>query len=584
MEVIRALLYLRLTSLRNLVAGRLRRLRQPKYAAGGVAAALYFWFFFFRRRGPGNAGMVFATLFGAGRAEWIAAGLLTLFALLVWATTSDQPGLAFTEAEVAFLFPAPLARRQLIHYKLANAVLMALFGSVFFTLLSGAVQAGPAVVLRTLLTWWVFNLNLSLHQMAAALTMARLSAAGLRARRRRIIVYTSAAGFAIVLMVVAVQFGSTAVAWLLWPARVVVRPFQAETLADFYLAILPAIALVIVHYVWVHAMETPFEEASVARAQKLGEMVARIRAGRAVAFSGSAKARRAPFPLTDRLPPEFAFLWKNLMAAPSYLNRQAFLVAALLILAVLTWLKRRPDLAGPGIAGHAALISLALLAYLMIIGPQLARNDLRGDINRADVLKTYPLPGWRIVLGSLLAPTVILTAIAWLLLLVAVIGLKTDLPVPWLTPQFKIVAGLVLATVVPALCAVQLIVPNAAALIFPAWAQSGRNPAGGGFDVMGQRLIFFAGQLVCLALALVPAVLLAWGTLFFTGENGVPAALLALVALPLPVFFASGINAGGACALAALPVLAVFVGEVALGVWLLGPRFEHLDISAELRS
>jgi len=54
MPLFRALLYLRLTSLRNGLLGRLRRLRQPKYLVGAIAGALYFWFFFFRRRLKGR--------------------------------------------------------------------------------------------------------------------------------------------------------------------------------------------------------------------------------------------------------------------------------------------------------------------------------------------------------------------------------------------------------------------------------------------------------------------------------------------------------------------------------------------------
>ena len=64
----------------------------------------------------------------------------------------------------------------------------------------------------------------------------------------------------------------------------------------------------------------------------------------------------------------------------------------------------------------------------------------------------------------------------------------------------------------------------------------------GGLDVMGQRLIFMAGQFICLLLALLPAVVLA-----------------------------------------VVLVLAVFIGEILLGVHWFGSRFERLDISAELR-
>jgi len=132
---------------------------------------------------------------------------------------------------------------------------------------------------------------------------------------------------------------------------------------------------------------------------------------------------------------------------------------------------------------------------------------------------------------------------------------------PWLTPELRVATAFAVVLIMPALCAVQLLVPNAATLMFPAWAQSGRA-SGGGMDVMGQRLIFFAGQLICLLFALLPAGILGGGTIFLTQWLiGLPAAIL----------------------LAVVPVLLVFGFELWVGVWFLGPRFERLDISAELR-
>ena len=90
-----------------------------------------------------------------------------------------------------------------------------------------------------------------------------------------------------------------------------------------------------------------------------------------------------------------------------------------------------------------------------------------------------------------------------------------------------------------------------------------RRPTTGGMDVMGQRMIFFVGQFVCLVLALVPAVLAGGLTILLTQWLvGPPAAVL----------------------LATLPVLAVLGVELWLGVHWVGRRFEALDISAELRS
>ncbi|HEY8993455.1 MAG TPA: putative ABC exporter domain-containing protein [Lacunisphaera sp.] len=565
MHVLRALLFLRLTTLRNKLLGNLRRLRQPKYLFGAIAGAAYFWFFFFRHAtGNGRSGhnQFFAAMLAPGQIELIAAIVLTLFLALIWVTPGDSPGLAFTEAEVAFLFPAPLARRQLIHYKLLDGLLMSLLGAFFFTLIAGGLQTGWLGALRKLGAWWSLNANLSLHQTAAALTIARVSRLGLRAGLRRTLIIAGLVLLLVALVVVAVNSGAASVEWLLWPARLAVRPFLADTLGGYLISLLPAFGLVLMHYFWVHRMESPFEEASLALAQKRGETIARMRSGRGVRFGGKAKARSGPFRLGDRLPVEAAFLWKNLMVAPPYINRKVFLGAAVVIYAGLSWLKHQSDIDGPKLAAAAGVIALVLLGYLLLFGPQLARNDLRGDIIHADMLKAYPLPGWRVLLGSLLAPTVILTGIAWLFLLAAGLGL---MPPPgkalWLTPQLRVTVGISLAILMPALCAVQLLVPNAATLLFPAWSQTSRN-MGGGMDIMGQRLIFFAGQFVCLVVALLPAVILGGGTIFLTQW---------LIGLPAAV------------ALAVVPVLAVFVGEVWLGVRLLGPRFDRLDISAELR-
>src|SRR6185312_2127554 len=52
--MIGALFYLRLTSLRNLISSRLRRLKQPKYLVGAIVGAAYFYLMFFRRMSAGR--------------------------------------------------------------------------------------------------------------------------------------------------------------------------------------------------------------------------------------------------------------------------------------------------------------------------------------------------------------------------------------------------------------------------------------------------------------------------------------------------------------------------------------------------
>src|ERR1019366_8193273 len=141
LPMIGALVYLRLTSLQNLLQSRLRRLKQPKYLFGAIVGAAYFWFFVFRRMivGPAGARRGAAPKLQALPLMFIAVPIFVLGAKRVieaWIAPDNKPGLAFTEAEVAFLFPAPMTRRMLVNYKLLGTQFTILLSSVLFALLA----------------------------------------------------------------------------------------------------------------------------------------------------------------------------------------------------------------------------------------------------------------------------------------------------------------------------------------------------------------------------------------------------------------------------------------------------------------
>ena len=55
----------------------------------------------------------------------------------------------------------------------------------------------------------------------------------------------------------------------------------------------------------------------------------------------------------------------------------------------------------------------------LLYGPAILRHDFRQDLRVADILKLYPMPGWQVVLGEMLAPAAILAGAQWALLLLA---------------------------------------------------------------------------------------------------------------------------------------------------------------------
>jgi general stress protein CsbA len=210
--------------------------------------------------------------------------------------------------------------------------------------------------------------------------------------------------------------------------------------------------------------------------------------------------------------------------------------------------------------GAVQAVVLPVAIWLLIGGPMLMRREVRLLMERLDVIKTHPLPGWQVVLGEMLAPIALLTTAEWLLL--AVFGVCAGA----LTRRFVLTALLTLAgaagvgLLVPPVVGLMMSIPFAATLYFPAW-MSAVGHAGGGMEVMGQRLIYAGGYVLVLVLALLPAAL--------------AAALCYFVLSWLAGITAVALLAGGVVA------AAVLVAEFSAVVWWLGRRYERFDLSRE---
>ena len=100
--VVGALVYLRVTSLRNAVISRFERLKQPKYLIGAVVGVAYFYFLIGRRmsapRPRGATG--FPQTFPAEQLPAVAALgalLLMMFVALNWLWPRNRAAVAFSE-------------------------------------------------------------------------------------------------------------------------------------------------------------------------------------------------------------------------------------------------------------------------------------------------------------------------------------------------------------------------------------------------------------------------------------------------------------------------------------------------------
>lgn len=579
-EMIAALFYLQFQSFCNRLIFRFKRLKQPKYLIGAVVGGLYLYFYFFRYLFGGYAGARRTAVNFAVSPEHLLLfellGALVLFVivLLAWVIPHERAALTFTEAEVAFLFPAPITRRNLIHYKLIRSQLRIFFSVLLLTLFSHRFGGNAWI---HALGWWLILSTLNLHFLGCSFARTMLLDRGISNWLRRLLVLALAVAMVVGVWVWAKQtmpglnsaritdFASALdylqrvltagpALYLLFPFRLVVRPFLAPDATAFLVALGPALLLFLLHYLWVTYSDVAFEEASVEASQKQAARIAAVRAGNWQGAKKNQKAKRPWFNLAASGPPATAFLWKNLIGVSRVFSPR--LGVALIVIVVVVCFSLGHGGLNQNLSTVVGIFIAIALGYSLLLGPQILRLDFRHDLPLADVLKTFPLRGWQIALGEILAPVVVLVMFQWLLLLVE-IGLLFYLSAPQKALLLAIALGAAVA--LPLLDLLLLLIPNAAVLLFPSWIPTGKDSPRG-VEATGQRLVFLLGQLLVLALTLLPAAAAFAGVFFLLNFTVGP------VAAVLPG------------SLAAALVLAV---EAGLGVMLLGKLWQRFDVTEE---
>jgi ABC-2 type transport system permease protein len=571
-------IYLLFHSFLNRTKARLKRLKQPKYLMGGLFFLAYIYVYFFRilfghgRAAGGPMTDAGALLSGAG------AVILLLLVLSAWIFPHRRAALIFSEAEIAFLFPAPIKRRSLIHYKLLKSQLAILFTVLLLTLLTGRFFASSGAWMHAL-GWWVILSTLNLHLLGASFGRTMLLERGVSNRLRRtgvLLLLAVIVGAAVAFLgwsahptplpepadwsawrdYVTSLLRTPPLRYLLAPFYVVLGPYLAVNAVEFWRAFGFALPVIFLHYVWVVQSNVTFEEASLDASRRLADRIAAARQGR-TPDSRRQKQTRAPFKLAPLGFAPAAFLWKNLISAKAMFRARTLLLVAIPIV-VAGVISSGGSTRGRTMLATASLLTLMLFVWSLLLGAQFVRCDFRQDLNAMDVLKLYPLPGWQVALGEVTAPVVILTAAQLVLLtLLAALGFLSggslsflNLPLSWL-----LAAGII----APFWNGLVLLIPNAAVLLFPAWFQT-RADAPQGIEVAGQRLMLLFGQFIIVLLSAVPAAVgFAFGY-----------ALLHVVG--------SGTFAPVSGALGGAIVL---LGEIALGIWFVGRLFDRFDLAAE---
>ncbi len=615
-----ALWFLLTRSLRGRLVQRLRRLRQPKYLLGAAVGSFWILFWVARPLMRGNVHFGGADFFQVDAPMLAAAQLgmsVAIAAVLTiwWLVPFGRPALQFSETELHMLLPAPVSRRSIVQYGVLRSQPGVLIGTSIMTFFWA--RGGPLQVVATAVSLWMAFSTWELHSTARSLWLARqreLPRAD--AWRRRlvlaglltlfwllagVVLATLASGLLAALPDGMTSFDTTTAAlragnvaervaglaadarsgvlgWALTPLLILTGPLfvapEAGPMAAA-VAMFAAFLLLAAHNEWVVRSRARFEEAALDRAKRenrSAQLAARF-------WRRSRRGReRVPFPLAATGAPEIAILWKNLALTRRFDWRLQLAFAALagITLVAVSNAPGMPEWIG-GLMGGAGL---ATLVFPTLTAGRAQRNDLRCDLLKVELLRPWPVVGWRLFAAEVGAPvaSAMLNSSLGVAILLAW-SLATDLgfagaagprqaaaEVLAIAPALLVPVGII--ALLPPLAAVALLsscLENLQALVLPSWTALGLAKKSAAANFGQHILTFFMHSLAMLA-GLAPAVLLvgsilAVQVLFWQ---------LPLIAWELPVLGFLG----------AASILAVCAALIRAG----GRLWNRLDPSEELLS
>ena len=195
LTVLGASLYIIVCSARNRLRVRLRRLREPRYLIGAIVGAAYLYFSFFarfrasqRRRGAAARARRTppASLGRAGRAAGRRSpgvALLAVAAAALDAAVRQRPARVL-RAEMQFLFPAPVSRRQLLIHRMLRSQLGMLFGALIIGARRRRRSSGFVAAAAVASASWLLLVTGKVYFTGVTLARARLGVRATRATRR----------------------------------------------------------------------------------------------------------------------------------------------------------------------------------------------------------------------------------------------------------------------------------------------------------------------------------------------------------------------------------------------------------------
>jgi len=344
--------------------------------------------------------------------------LLLAFCLSNVAFSPHDRAIYFSPPEILFLFSGPFTRRGVLAYKLLMSLLVTIPGALFASLMlrvrDGSWLAGFVGLLLVLAFTQLFTTALGL--------LANVLGEQVANRSRRIVVLAAllfVAGLTVLVAgpqpdwssVPGAILDSTAWQIVSWPLQSFGEVMRAKTFGE---AVVPALIALIVNallIVVIFGLDAQYTEAVAASSARLDARLRRLR-GQNPGEGGesiSVASARWEVPMPPRLGGIGPIAWRQLTAALRSSGR--LLVVLLLLMVGVVALLASMDHSQ---AERVPLFLIGLGVWLSLVLPSAVPYDFRGDIDRIAVLKTLPIAPWRLALGQLLAPTLLLSLVCWL--------------------------------------------------------------------------------------------------------------------------------------------------------------------------
>jgi ABC-2 type transport system permease protein len=547
-HVIGAFAYLLFNSTRNRLISQVRRLRTPRYAIGFVLGLLYFLGLLGHNlfRAPGRAfPSPISALAGTSPFETIVPIFIAIVIAGIWIFGGDMSALAFSEAEVAMLLPAPVARRTLVKYKLAQSQVIILINVIIWTFILRR-GSGTLPGVFSAVSVWVMFTTLSLHRMGEALHRASLGEYRAAGQKPKWMAKVFAALIAFMIFVAFIAMPLSAIGspdgknpleflksvWqfiespgvrtVLYPFHLVIAPAFAKTIAAWATAMLPALGIVALHLFWVLNSDAAFEEAAALASTERAKKIDAMRSRRTVQFDRDGSEVKKTISLAPTGIPAVAIVWKNAIALKRTIKLGALIrlpILAFAAAAYFGWKTGDP-------ARAIAIVSFFMAIMLPLISLQVLRSDLRSDMLHLPFLKSLPLAGADLVLAEVGSSAVIMAAMQFVLFVTAAVALMLSPNVSAVRLNIVIGILLTLPLTLLALDGALCTIVNGSAVLFPAWIRLG--PSGpGGVEMMGQMMLSMAMSFLVFALMLLMPAALGAGAWFLLSAHTMVAVVVA---------------------------------------------------------